>query len=53
VIGIAERLGPFQAQKPDPDNVKREVREPFTLENKARYNGEWSIMKNQRDGFGV
>jgi hypothetical protein len=46
-------LGPFEYGTQSNDGVKREVRKMATLESGARYEGEWNIETNLRDGKGV
>jgi hypothetical protein len=52
VQNIKEQLRPYDYTefKPSNDGVKREMRELFTMENGARYEGEWTEAK--RDGMG-
>ena len=57
VQSIRERLGPFDydpvpAQYKD-SNVRRVRRPLITLENAARYEGEWDADRNMRDGKGM
>ena len=49
---IKEQLGDFN-YNPMPqnrENIRRERRAVVTLENSARYEGEWDIQANLRDG---
>ena len=53
VISIKQKLGGFNYEPtPKRDNVKRIHRELITLENGAKYEGEWDSEKNVRDGKG-
>ena len=50
---IKEKLGPFNYEPgPSDDGVKRKKRALITLENGARYEGEWNESTNKRDGRG-
>jgi len=54
VQGIKQKLGPFNFEPaPSRDNVKRVKKPLITLENGARYEGEWDEIKNVRDGKGI
>ena len=46
------KLGPFQYEEPKDDGVKREFRPVSVQENNARYEGEWNVELNTRDGKG-
>ena len=49
---IKEQLGDLN-YSPVPqnrENIRRERRAVVTLENSARYEGEWDIQANLRDG---
>ena len=51
---IKEKLGPFNYDpSPSDDGVKRKKRALITLENGARYEGEWNEPKNERHGYGI
>ena len=51
---IKERLGPFKYDPaPANDGVKRVKKAQITLENGARYEGEWNESTGKRDGKGV
>jgi hypothetical protein len=53
VLEIKDRLGPFNYEpSPADDGVKRKKRALITLENGARYEGEWNELTNKRDGRG-
>ena len=53
VIKIKEELGEFKYEPlPKDDGVKRKKRQLITLENGARYEGEWNDATNKRDGRG-
>ena len=54
VLSIKERLGAFIYDPPPnyKDNIKRVMRGLITLENGARYEGEWDEDRNMRDGRG-
>jgi hypothetical protein len=53
VMSIKQKLGTFNYEPtPRKDNVKRVYRELITLENGAKYEGEWDQDKNVRDGKG-
>ncbi|TNV77956.1 hypothetical protein FGO68_gene11802 [Halteria grandinella] len=55
VQSIKEQLGDFN-YNPGPqyrDNIKRVVQGVQTLENQARYDGEWDLEKGFRDGRGM
>lgn len=53
VIQIKENLGEFKYEPtPADDGVKRKKRQLITLENGARYEGEWNEDTNKRDGRG-
>ena len=50
---IKEKLGPFNYNPaPSEDGVKRKTRPLITLENGARYEGEWNEVTNKREGKG-
>jgi len=50
---IKERLGAFNYNPaPKSDGVLRKRRALATLENGARYEGEWNEATNKRDGKG-
>lgn len=51
---IKERLGPFKYgnSTQDNDGVQRKKRALITLENGARYEGEWNEQTDKRDGRG-
>lgn len=50
---IKQRLGGFNYQPaPREDGVRRSQRELITLENGAKYEGEWNDSTNERDGRG-
>lgn len=46
VAEICEKLGPFQYGAAPNDGQPREKRELTTLENGARYEGEWNTSTN-------
>ncbi len=53
VMNIREKLGPFEydSQKINyRDGVTRQRRGQMTLENGARYEGDWNVSDNTRDG---
>ena len=53
VLEIKDRLGSFNYEpSPADDGVKRKKRALITLENGARYEGEWNELTNKRDGRG-
>jgi hypothetical protein len=53
VLEIKDRLGAFNYEPtPKDDGVKRKKRALITLENGARYEGEWNESTNKRDGRG-
>ena len=49
---IQAHLGPYQYGSQPRDDVKRETRPVQILENKAKYEGQWNSVTNQRDGQG-
>ena len=49
---IQQQLGPYQYSQMARDNVPRETRSEQVLENKAKYEGQWSKGTGQRDGQG-
>ena len=50
---IKARLGSFNYNPvPKDDGIKKEKRPLVTLENGARYEGEWNIATNKREGRG-
>jgi hypothetical protein len=52
-MSIKQKLGTFNYEPmPRKDAVKRIYRELITLENGAKYEGEWDTDKNVRDGKG-
>lgn len=54
VQNILQRLGQFDYE-PIPkyqDKIRREYQSQTTLENGARYEGEWDLQRNMRDGQG-
>lgn len=53
VEDIAAQLGDFEYGVPTNDGVHRERRDTVFFENDSRYDGEWNIATNQRDGMGV
>lgn len=54
VQSIKQKLGPFNYEPaPKKDTVKRVYRDLQTLENGAKYEGEWDIDRNVRDGKGT
>jgi hypothetical protein len=54
VQAIKERLGPYNYEPHPPrDNVVRTKKGMVTLENGAKYEGEWDTQKNSRDGKGM
>ena len=53
VLEIKDQLGDFNYEpKPSEDGVKRKKKALITLENGARYEGEWNEGTNKRDGRG-
>jgi len=54
VLEIKEKLGAFDydTAAPKNDGVVRKKRALITLENGARYEGEWNEQTNKRDGRG-
>lgn len=53
VLSIKHKLGGFNYEPaPKKDTVRRVHRELITLENGAKYEGEWDSDKNVRDGKG-
>lgn len=50
---IAQILGPFDYKDPQDKSVKREVRDTVLFRNGAKYDGEWNVETNLRDGKGV
>lgn len=51
VQNILARLGPFNySPAPGHDNVRRKRMPQLTLENGAKYEGEWNEESNKRDG---
>mmetsp|Transcript_22718 Transcript_22718/g.21896 ORF Transcript_22718/g.21896 Transcript_22718/m.21896 type:complete len:119 (+) Transcript_22718:281-637(+) len=53
VQAIKEELGEFEYDTtPMNDGVRRKKRQLITLENGARYEGEWNEETNKRDGRG-
>ena len=53
VLEIKKQLGQFNYEPaPSEDGVKRKKRALITLENGARYEGEWNEETNKRDGRG-
>ena len=53
VLSIKEELGEFNYDPaPSEDGVKRKRRQLITLENGAKYEGEWNEATNKRDGRG-
>jgi hypothetical protein len=53
---IKEKLGPFKYETQTggnaSDGVRRKKKALITLENGARYEGEWNEETNKRDGRG-
>ena len=53
VLAIKDQLGEFRYEPtPQDDGVKRKKKQLITLENGARYEGEWNEDSNKRDGRG-
>lgn len=53
VLAIKEKLGGFNySPSPEDDGVKRKKRELITLDNGAKYEGEWNMTTNKREGKG-
>ena len=53
VLAIKDQLGEFKYEPtPQPDGVSRNKRNIQTLENGARYEGEWNLDNGKRDGRG-
>ena len=53
VMEIKKQLGAFNYEpKPSDDGIVRKKRALITLENGARYEGEWNEETNRRDGQG-
>lgn len=53
MLEIKDQLGDFNYEpKPSEDGVKRKKKALITLENGARYEGEWNESTNKRDGRG-
>ena len=47
-------MSPFNYEpRPKPDGSRRIERDMVTLENGARYSGEWNEETNKRDGKGM
>lgn len=53
VQDIKKQMGPFDYGMHIKDRVKREVRTMATVEDGARYEGEWNVDTGERDGKGV
>lgn len=53
VNAILKNLGPFDYGTPEGDGVRREKRPITLIDNKTKYEGEWNLLTNERDGMGV
>lgn len=53
VINIREQLGDFDYDEEPKGLGKRELRDMVLLENAAKYEGEWLIGTNIRQGHGI
>jgi len=53
VLSIKSKLGNFNYDPaPKKDTIKRAYKDLITLENGAKYEGEWDLSANVRDGKG-
>mmetsp|Transcript_39956 Transcript_39956/g.29462 ORF Transcript_39956/g.29462 Transcript_39956/m.29462 type:complete len:101 (+) Transcript_39956:290-592(+) len=50
---LLKNLGHFDYREPEEDDVPREKRPLVLLENNAKYEGEWLVGTDIRDGRGV
>lgn len=51
---IRAQLGEFVYDTPTSnDGVRRERREMVVLDNRAKYEGEWNVANNTKDGKGI
>lgn len=53
VLEVVKSLGPYEYEAIPTDASQREIRPMVLLENNTRYEGQWNVETDTRDGLGV